>query len=935
MSLAQYGFQKLVLLNSAGYSRAELPLDDSVSIIAPNNTGKTSLINALQFLLILDKRNMDFGAHSFENTRRFYFPDNSAFILLEVLLPSGMAVIGCVGKGLSHDYEYFAYKGSLDLEDYRLDGGKLVAQPKLIARLFECGKMARIYQQADLRALLYGNRQKQRSDDPDFTLFPLEFTSQAATYQRILTRTLRLDRLDSREVKNYLLEIFKNDLQDRSVDFKSEWDKSFADVNYDKSQYDAVFRNQTLIASMEDSQQLRRTLRGNIILWRPLIERGLNEWEDYYSKSFANFRQRLERLSEETQAFEDRQKAIYQDQADAKTALKEKEKIEQRYQELTVQFQFVSDLTQLETQREVRQKQRDELVRIIGNAEQQQSPEAIRRNIAKISKERTDLHSQLASLNDNLYLQLQKLLPADSFELLTRLLAKSVLSLPVSENSAVKLNDTAAFRTFAAKLADKISVNRLELPGLSMDVSALETNLTIKTAQELETEIGDCERQLAELAKLLQTVESLTQQKQQQKELERQTKDLDKDILDYQDLLLLKASAATRLQTIEEFQKKLAVLEQEETTLVEKKKTLAAMHSNLETEQGELQSQHKRIHAARQQRQDQQSPFNFLEQLSYLPCMETAELTMPFLADRIESYNRDCQKLKTIDDELNRQLGDLHRDNMNKFQTQDSAEQELDALFAYTQNLNQEKAAIERKARSAVVQVAVILRDLRDSLETLKRRMREFNNKINKRQLSDLKVFKIEPREEEALVKAIQTLISTSEQVESGNSFDLFDHNAVLDDKELNNAKDTLIKEGEARGGLRVEHLFRLVFIIAKENQTPAEFEDIDSAASNGTVLMAKLITGLAMLNQMQDPRKTIKTACYLDEAASLDQRNQRNLIEIAEEFGFTLIFASPEPQITARYCVPIGTTNGKNHISRLNWQILETLNDADIGARP
>jgi len=935
LSLAQYGFQKLVLLNSAGYSRAELPLDDSVSIIAPNNTGKTSLINALQFLLILDKRNMDFGAHSFENTRRFYFPDNSAYILLEVLLPSGMAVIGCVGKGLSHDYEYFAYQGSLDLEDYRLDGGKLVAQPKLIARLFECGKMARIYPQADLRALLYGNRQKQRSDDPDFTLFPLEFTSQAATYQRILTRTLRLDRLDSREVKNYLLEIFKNDLQDRSVDFKSEWDKSFADVNYDKSQYDAVFRNQALIATMEDSQQTRRTLRGKIILWRPLIERGLNEWEDYYRNSFENFRQRLEGLAEETQALEKRQKAIYQEQADAKTALKEKEKIEQRYQELTVQFQFVTDLAQLQTQRKVLQDKLYDLVRIIGNAEQQQSPEAIIRNIAKISKEQAELHTQLASLNNNLYLQLQKLLPTDSFELLTRLLAKSVLSLPVAENSAVKLNDTAAFQTFAAKLTDHISSNRLELPGLSLDVSTLETNLTIKTAQELETEIGDCEQQLAELAKLLQTVESLTQQKQQQKELERQIKNLDKDILDYQDLLLLKTSAATRLQTIEEFKKKLAVLEREERTLVDKKKALAAMHSNLETQQGELQSQHKRIHTARQQRQDQQSPFNFLEQLPYLPCMETVELAMPFLADRIESYNRDCQKLKTIDDELNRQLGDLHRDGMSKFQAQDSAEQELDALFAYTLNLSQEQAAIERKARSAVVQVAAILRDLRDSLETLKRRMREFNNKINKRQLSDLKVFKIEPREEEALVKAIQTLISTSEQVESGNSFDLFDHNAVLDDKELNKAKDTLIKEGEARGGLRVEHLFRLVFIIAKENQTPAEFEDIDSAASNGTVLMAKLITGLAMLNQMQDPRKTIKTACYLDEAASLDQRNQRNLIEIAEEFGFTLIFASPEPQVTARYCVPIGTTNGKNHISRLNWQILETLCDADMDNRP
>ena len=304
---------------------------------------------------------------------------------------------------------------------------------------------------------------------------------------------------------------------------------------------------------------------------------------------------------------------------------------------------------------------------------------------------------------------------------------------------------------------------------------------------------------------------------------------------------------------------------------------------------------------------------------------------MMALANQIESYNQDCHQLIQIDEKLERELIDLHRDNVSKFQYEDSPEKELDALFAFIPQLAQEKQVIEGKARSAVVQVAAILRDLRNSLETFKRRMHEFNKKINRCQLSDLKVFKIEPREEEALVKAIQTLISTSEQVESGSSFDLFNHNAVLDDKELNKAKDLLIREGESRGSIKVEHLFRLVFIIAKENQTPAEFEDIDSAASNGTVLMAKLITGLAMLNQMQDPRKAIKTACYLDEAASLDQRNQSNLIATAAEFGFSLIFASPEPQITARYCVPIGTHKGKNHISRLNWQILEPLIEQEV----
>jgi len=929
LSLLNYGFQKLVLLNSAGYSRAELPLDDSVSLIAPNNTGKTSLINALQFLLIIDQRHMDFGAHTVDKSRSFYFPDNSAYILLEVLLPSGMAVIGCVGKGLSHDYEYFAYPGALDLGDYRLDDGRLVAQPQLIARLFERGKAARIYPQAELRALLYGNRQKQRADEPELTIFPLEFSSQAATYQRILTRTLRLDRLDSRDVKNYLLEIFKNDLQDRQVDFKSEWDKSFADVNYDKAQYDAVFRNRTLIAAMAEQQQARRALRGRLLLWRPLIEQGLQDWEAYFRNTLNAIKQRAENAEKDLEALENRQRAIYKEQAETESENKALAKAEQHFQALTLRFQFVRDVEQLLERRRLLQAQRDELMRLIGNAEQQTSPEALQRQIDKLGREKREFEQQLAAIDNNLYLQLQQWLPADSFEALTRLLAKPVLSLQVGDGQAATLTAPNALQNFAAQLEDKLSENRLYLPGFTLDLSSLQPNLTLKTAQELGAEIADCVRQAAELERLLKTVQTLAEQKQQQKALEKQLKDQDQEIKDYQDLLLLKDTAPDRQRTLAAHQQKLDALKTEEASLKERKKQLSEQQETIKSEQILLHGQHKRIHTAREQRLDQQPPFTFLSNLPHLPCMDAAELAMRELADRLETYNADCRRLLLIDDELERRLTALHREGIDKFQTQDSAEKELDALFNYTAELGQEQAAIERKARSAVVQVAAILRDLRNSLDTFKRRMHEFNKKINRRQLSDLKVFKIEPRDEDALVKAIQTLISTSEQVESGSSFDLFDHNAVLDDKELNDAKDTLIREGEARGGLRVEHLFRLVFSIAKESQTPAEYEDIDSAASNGTVLMAKLITGLAMLNQMQDPRKAIKTACYLDEAASLDQHNQRNLIETAAEFGFALIFASPEPQITARYCVPIGTHNGRNHISRLNWQILEPLDES------
>lgn len=920
-----------MLLNSAGYSRAELPMDDSVSIIAPNNTGKTSLINALQFLLIIDKRNMDFGAHSFENSRRFYFPDNSAYILLEVLLPSGMAVIGCVGKGLSHDYEYFSYQGSLEVDDFRLQNGSLVSQPKLIGHLIEQGKIARIFQQADLRSLLYGNRQKQRSDVPDLTIFPLEYISLAATYQRILTRTLRLDRLDTREVKNYLLEIFKNDLNDRSVDFKSEWDKSFADVNHDKAQYDAILRNKSLIESMQSSQQQRKALRGSVIKWRPLIEQGLNQWELYHKKRLDELNYNQRQLTEQHQALQHRLKTIYKEQAKNEAALESQNKLQQQCQELTIRFELVSDLEQLENQRKYLQEKRDELVHLIKSVEKKRSPTAIKRETGKVEKEISALKQQLVNLDNNFYLYLQQQLSRSDFEFMNRLLSESVLSLSTSTSSIIgqiELTDETAFKAFSLQISQYLSGSKLALPGLKMDLSSLEPNLEIKTAQELNDEIASGERQFEELTQLLETAESLEDKIQQRDQIEQKFSELDIDIKDYQTLLELQKNTSSRQNEIKAFQHSLEQIRIEETELGENKKRLDQKVKENEQSQLTLNIQHKRIDIARNQRHDHQENFSYLEQLPNLPCLEQAILDMTILADQIESYNRDCLTLIEINTKLERELNDLHRDGVSKYQYEDNVEKELEALFAFIPQLSQEKELIAGKARSAVIQVAAILRDLRSSLETFKRRMHEFNIKINRCQLSDLKVFKIEPREEELLVKAIQTLISTSEQVESGDSFDLFDHNAVLDDKALNNAKDLLIREGEARGSIRVEHLFHLVFKIAKENQPVSEFEDIDSAASNGTVLMAKLITGLAMLNQMQDPRKSIKTACYLDEAASLDKKNQRNLIEIATEFGFSLIFASPEPQITARYCVPIGTHNGKNHISRLNWQVLESITE-------
>jgi hypothetical protein len=297
--MIQYGFQRLALLNSAGYRRAELPLDAAVSMIAPNNTGKTSLINALQFLLIIDKRRMDFGAHDVDTSRRFYFPHNSAYILLEVALPTtGTVVLGCVGRGVSHDYEYFAYKGQLQLDDYRLPDGNQVQQPQLKAHMASLGKLVFSYSSGEFAAALYGSRRKLLEQEPDFTVFKLEHASHADAFQRVLTRTLRLDKLRSSEVKDYLLAIFRRDLPDSSIDFKAEWDKAFSEVNADRDQYQATVRQQVIIEAMERQQAKRLELRGKLLHLRPIIDERLEQWQAHFQTQGVALREAMTQIEQ-------------------------------------------------------------------------------------------------------------------------------------------------------------------------------------------------------------------------------------------------------------------------------------------------------------------------------------------------------------------------------------------------------------------------------------------------------------------------------------------------------------------------------------------------------------------------------------------------------------------------------------------------------------
>lgn len=912
----QHGFQRLVLLGSAGYSRAELPLDGAVSLVAPNNTGKTSLINALQFLLIIDRRRMDFGAHDVEKSRRFYFPNNSAYVLLEASLPeSGTVVLGCVGKGVSFEYEYFAYAGPLKVDEFCLLDGSLVPQPKLASQLATHGRRVFSYSSSEFADMVYGGRSRKLSGSQDFCVFRLEHASDASVFQRVLTRTLRLDKLRSSEVKDYLLQIFRRDLPDASIDFKAEWDKAFADLNAERNQYLAAERLKGPLAELERKQDARLALRGKLLCWRPMIDEALGQWQQHFESRQQALQHELQHCDGELDRLREQDRQAVREQSQWELEQKHLRQESQQLQALQQRFALVKSREALEACRRDVQAQRDALVVRLGQA-QSRSPASIERELARVNRELAQLTQEMRTQGHNLHQQLAGVLQPAQLAALNKVLARPVLTLGAED---FQLDG----RALSKALGDADSAH-LGVPGLQLRIAALPEQHQQRSLAELDELLRDLQQQQVQLKEQLATAQALELVQRERDALEQQLGQLDAELRDYSQMQALQGSDAERQARLWALDQKLAELA---TSLAQSASRYRALDQQRQQRQQDLETlkqQHRQIEQRRNQRIDQEGPFTWLADLPHHPWLAQPEFALEQLAERLQTYQADCRQLLELDELIRRLLGEIHTGGLTKYQFVGEPEAEIARLVEFAHHLPEEAEALEKKVRSAVVNVAACLRELRDGLAAFKRRMREFNRKISGRQLSDLAVFKIEPEDETALVEAIELLISTAATVGNGETFELFNQQSVLDDDQLNRAKTLLIEEGNARHGLRVADLFRLRFWVGKSAREPEAFDDIDSAASNGTVLMAKLVTGLAMLHLMQDQRRPIQGICYLDEALALDARNQRSLIETAAEFGFSLIFASPAPLTTVRYCVPIHHRQGSNQISRFSWQIIE-----------
>lgn len=130
--------KRLIILNSDIYSKADIELDhcNSLQIVGPNNIGKSTLIYALNFLFIIDGREMTFSGNRTGDKTTFnhYFPSiNSSFIVFEIFKNRFYSIL--VKRNAEGNLDYYKIDSEYKEEHYftnTTNGQKLKSECSVI-----------------------------------------------------------------------------------------------------------------------------------------------------------------------------------------------------------------------------------------------------------------------------------------------------------------------------------------------------------------------------------------------------------------------------------------------------------------------------------------------------------------------------------------------------------------------------------------------------------------------------------------------------------------------------------------------------------------------------------------------------------------------------------------------------------------------------------
>ncbi|MGH7991856.1 MAG: hypothetical protein ACREDS_16900, partial [Limisphaerales bacterium] len=255
----------------------------TLQIVGPNNIGKTTLIKTLQFLYLNYRRHMDFGAHSPEQTREFYFPNQYSYILFECLGVTGQHVIGWRGqsKASGGEPERFCYSGPFVLTDFQNQKNQ-VREPKEVDTHLSLKNLRKIKTAEEHKELLLPPAS---GEARGLGLIALRDSDKYPQFRETLKNLLTLSAITQEQMRDCLLMLADIPPDRTAFDARELFGNDYDRIRARREKLEKFKKNQGLVEKLVGKFAERETARGELV-WR---------WTDLRAK-----RQAFEKDHEQT-----------------------------------------------------------------------------------------------------------------------------------------------------------------------------------------------------------------------------------------------------------------------------------------------------------------------------------------------------------------------------------------------------------------------------------------------------------------------------------------------------------------------------------------------------------------------------------------------------------------------------------------------------------
>jgi hypothetical protein len=860
------GPKKIILIRSGRYEYSEIDLAGAVQIVGPNNTGKTTLINTLQFLYLDDRRHMDFGSYTADQTREFYFPGQFSYVLFECLGVDGLCVLGWRGqsKTAGGEPERFCYLGAYDEADF-LDEKQQVREPRDVNSRLALKQYRVIKSAQEHRELLLPPAYSQSRG---FGIVSLRDGDKYHHFRESLKCLLTLSAISQEQMRDRLLMLADIPPDRTALDIRSLFGEDYDGIRQRRERLLRFKKNQDLVRRLVTAHASRQSLRDALMYrWSDLRIRR-QAFEQDHDLKLQNHRAEMASQSRKAQVL----RAELQDRrqylnhlAEQRGALKSQtEALAAQGKDFTT---FVEDLERAAIANLKGQ------VRTIENQLSHAESESREKARHKVGHY-TDLVSQKRQTIerfDHLAVSfLRKHFSDAELNSVFRLLNPDLLELPVDPAGAT-IKRQQELLAVLRQVLGSIKDGCYEDSNISIRFGAHEFPLAgLEDVEAARAHLKDYQETLAHWQSVLQAIE-------QRESLQAKSTALRQDL----------EKQERRLFAYEEFQKKKAL----EPQLLAELKTIS---SSFDAVQEKITSLEAQIRAAEKAEEHAQAAIRNQEDAysqvinRFALCMfpefnaTAREVEIPNDFDAaIAVYLRDQESERKLSDDTSRLLSEVERWFGEEFRGADEIESirllqgELEALPDKEEALSRDWNAHIHALKATFDRVLRELNEIHSAKDDL-------NRHFGRVQVSNLKSVRMEVIEQGDLVTWIRRLSA----FEPGGLFDA--------DPERESALVNFRTKLQNNPILRFADLFTLGVTVLGPDGRKHTYHDFRQIESHGTTVAIKVLFNLLVLKS-QLRRDDCQVPFFLDEIQILDPGNRHAILETARKLGFLAITAAPE----------------------------------------